>query len=178
MANHFEKLSYQLPKNAAEAAAALGAVLGVPAHKIRGDADQIVLAMSGTILYRHLDRHERHTVMQQIHNLSSGLLKEALIAKCVAPLVNPKWAEWSLTNQELEDVLRFHNSLNRWSSVLGANPGAYGVGGSVWSIIKQGAKTGNVAVLAASLILMGIHEFSHSETQKYSAEIERRKSFN
>lgn len=93
MAARLEKLPYQLPKNAAEAAAALSVVLGIPAHKIHGNADQMVVAMSGTILYRHLDRHERYTVMQEIHNLSSGPLKEALIAKCVAPLVNPKWAE-------------------------------------------------------------------------------------
>ena len=81
-----------------------------------------------------------------------------------------------MVNEELQSAVDFHNDINRISSVIRGNPGAYGIGGAAWSIIKQGASTGNIAVLAASIALIGIHEFSYSETQKYSAELDRRKT--
>jgi len=71
--------------------------------------------------------------------------------------------------------LGFHNELNRLSSLVGGNPGGYGIGASVWSLIKQGKSTKNIAVLVTSLVIMGLHEFSYSETKKYSTELERRK---
>jgi len=171
-------LRYSLPNNSNEAIKYLANILKIPSHKLVGDNDKIVIAMSGAILYRHLNRLDKMSVMKMIQNLSHPQLQNELRVKCLDPFVNPQWAEWSLTNEELKEVLDFHNQLNRWSSLLGANPGAYGVGGSVWSIVKQGASTGNKTVLIASLILMGIHEFSYNETQKYSNELERRKIIN
>lgn len=171
-------LRYSLPNNATEAMKKLAKLLKVPTHKLIGDKEKIVVTMSGVILYRHLNRLDRMSVMKMIQGLSHPQLQNELRVKCLDPLINPQWAEWSLTNEELKEVLDFHNQLNRWSSLLGANPGAYGVGGSIWSIAKQGASTGNVAVLMASLILIGVHEFSFNETQKYSNELERRKVLN
>ncbi|WP_394201588.1 hypothetical protein [Shewanella waksmanii] len=172
------KERYSLPSNPSEAMMQLAKVLKTPFHKLVGNKEKIVLTMSGVILYRHLNRLDKLLVMKMIHELSHPPLRNELIIKCLDPLINPPWAEWSLTNSELKAVLSFHNQLNRWSSILGANPGAYGIGGSVWSIAKQGASTGNVAVLLASIVLIGIHEFSYSETQKYANELERRKVLN
>mgnify|MGYP006999714719 CR=1 FL=1 len=171
-------MRYSLPKNSSEAMRKLAEILKVPTHKLIGDKDQIVMTMSGVILYRQLNRLDKMSVMRMIQDLSYPQLQNELRVKCLDSVVKPQWAEWSLTNEELKEVLDFHNQLNRWSSLLGANPGAYGVGGSVWSIAKQGASTGNVTVLIASLILIGAHEFSYSETQKYSNELERRKVLN
>lgn len=169
---------YDLPRSKTEAVKKLAVILKVPSHKLIGDESEIVTAMAGTILYRHLERLDKMSVMQKIQTLSHPQLLTELKIKCLDSLVNPQWAEWSLTNNELKELLDFHNQLNRWSSLLGANPGAYGVGGSAWSIIKQGASTGNTIVLIASIMLIGLHEFSYSETQKYSAELERRKVIN
>lgn len=171
-------LRYSLPNNVAEAMKDLAIILKVPTHKLVGNKEKIVVAMSGVIIYRHLNRLDKMSVMQMIQDLSHPQLQNELRIKCLEPLINPQWAEWSLTNEELKEVLDFHNGLNRWSSLLGANPGAYGVGGSVWSIAKQGASTGNIAVLIASLMLIGLHEFSYNETQKYNGELERRKVLN
>ncbi|MBH0059477.1 hypothetical protein I6F65_21330 [Pseudoalteromonas sp. SWXJZ94C] len=156
----------------------LAEILAVPTHKLVGDEDQIVMTMSGVILYRHLNRLDKISVMGMIQDLSYPQLRNELRVKCLDSLVNPQWAEWSLTNEELKEALDFHNQLNRWSSLLGGNPGVYGVAGSVWIIIKQGASTKNVTVLVASVILFGVHEFSYSELQKYSNELERRKVLN
>lgn len=170
------KLPYNLPKNQMEALRVLAKTLGIAEHKLQGDNNRIAASMTGTILYRHLDRNDRYSVMQMINSLGSGQLKSELITKCLDAIIKPQWAEWSMTNEELQSAVDFHNDINRISSVIGGNPGAYGIGGAAWSIIKQGASTGNIAVLAASIALIGIHEFSYSETQKYSAELERRKT--
>ncbi|TAA41029.1 hypothetical protein [Corallincola spongiicola] len=166
---------YNLPQNDTEAINKLAKVLDLPSHYIHGDNNKIAIALAGAIMYRQLPRLEKITVMQSIAALSYRPLVGQLVAKCTDPMLQPQWGEWSMTNQELEEVLLLHNSFNRWSSILGANPGAYGVGGSVWSIVKQGAGKGNIIVLVASLALIGIHEFSYQETQRYSAELERRK---
>ncbi|WP_018694161.1 hypothetical protein [Algicola sagamiensis] len=169
---------YSLPKNKKEAMNQLAKILKVPTHKLNGDEEKIVIAMSGTILYRHLDRLNKMSVIQKIQDLSDLDLAVDLRIKCLDSLVKPQWAEWSLTNDELKEVLDFHNQLNRWSSILGANPGAYGVGGAAWDIVKNGASTGNIGVLIASIVIIGVHEFSYNETQKYSNELERRKVLN
>jgi hypothetical protein len=178
MSTNEVKSRYSLPNNATEALKSLAEVLKIPTHKLIGDKERIVITMSGVILYRHLNRRDKMSVMQMIQDLSHPPLQNELRVKCLDSIVNPKWAEWSLTNEELKEVLDFHNEFNRWSSLLGANPGAYGVGGSVWSIAKTGASKGNVVVLIASLMLIGVHEFSFKETQKYSNELERRKVLN
>ncbi|TOB32477.1 hypothetical protein CGK08_22095, partial [Vibrio parahaemolyticus] len=159
--------------NQADALKSLAKILNIPLHLVQGDPVKVSQAMSGTIMYRQLDRNARQQVMAIIHGLSSGPLKSCLITRCTDVLVNPQWGEWSLTTEELTEILKFHNDFNRWSSILGANPGAYGAGGAAWSIIKQGASSGNIAVLIASIALVGIHEFSYSEMQKYTAELER-----
>lgn len=168
-------LKYDLPRNKEQAAKKLASILNIPAHKVVGDADQIVRAMTGTILYRQLNRLDRISAMSHIRKLSHLPLQNELTTKCLDSGINHQWAVWSMTNEELASALQMHNEFNRWSSLLGGNPGAYGVGGSVWSIVKQGASNGNIAVLTASLMLMGIHEFSYNETQKYSNELENRK---
>lgn len=175
MATLSTTLPYNLPRNQSEALQVLANTLGIPEHKLQGDNNRIAASLTGTILYRHLDRQDRYSVMQMIHSLGHGQLKSELIAKCLDAIIKPQWAEWSMTNEELQSAINFHNEVNRASSIVGGNPGAYGIGGAAWSIIKQGASTGNIAVLAASIALIGIHEFSYSETQKYSSELERRK---
>lgn len=171
-----KELPYKLPTNQIEALRVLANVLGIAEHKLQGDNNKIAASMTGTILYRNLDRQDRYSVMEMINSLGFGQLKSELIAKCLDAIVKTQWAEWSMTNEELQSAVNFHNDINRISSVIGGNPGAYGVGGAAWSIIKQGASSGNIAVFAASIALIGIHEFSYSETQKYSAELERRKT--
>ena len=173
--NNFSRLPYKLPSNEADAVKSLAKILNIPQHLAQGDPVKVSQAMSGTIMYRQLDRNARQQAMAIIHSLSSGPLKSCLITRCTDVLVNPQWGEWSLTTEELTEILKFHNDFNRWSSILGANPGAYGAGGAAWSIIKQGASSGNVAVLIASIALVGIHELSYGEMQKYTAELERRK---
>ena len=175
MTNFVKNLNYELPRSNIDALNKLAIVLNIPKHHIQGDPILIAQSMAGTILYRSLDRPSKQQVMRLITQLSSGHLKSILITRCTDVLVNPQWGEWSLTTSELKELLQFHNRFNRFSSIIGGNPGAYGVSGSAWSIIKQGASAGNTVVLIVSIALIGIHEFSYRETQKYTSELERRK---
>ena len=124
MTNFSKQLKYELPKSNKEALYMLASVLNIPKHHIQGNSVLIAQSMAGTILYRSLDGQSKQQVMRLISRLSSGHLKSGLIAKCTDVLVNPQWGEWSLTTSELKEVLQFHNDFNRWSSLLGANPGA------------------------------------------------------
>ena len=63
-----------------EALPVLAKTLGIAEHKLQGDSNRIAASMTGTILYRHLDRNDRYSVMQMINSLGSGQLKSELIA--------------------------------------------------------------------------------------------------
>ena len=76
-------LRYSLPNNATEAMKKLVQVLKVPSHKLVGENDKIVLAMSGVILYRHLDRLDKMSVMKMIEALSYPQLVNELRVKCL-----------------------------------------------------------------------------------------------
>lgn len=186
----YNTLRYSLPKTDKEGIAFLAKILNIPAHYLKGNEQRIIQALAATILYRELDRLQKIEAMRLIRSLSHPQLISILISRCTDVLVKPQWGEWSLTNEELREILQFHGSINLISSRVGGNPGAYGVGGAAWAIIKEGSKAEKgtplkervkigatpkrVGALIVSIILMGLHEFSLSETTKYANELERR----
>ncbi|TOP51504.1 hypothetical protein CGH16_23385, partial [Vibrio parahaemolyticus] len=97
--NNVSRLPYKLPSNQADALKSLAKILNIPLHLVQGDPVKVSQAMSGTIMYRQLDRNARQQVMAIIHGLSSGPLKSCLITRCTDVLVNPQWGEWSLTTE-------------------------------------------------------------------------------
>ncbi|PAU79800.1 hypothetical protein CK501_11400 [Halovibrio salipaludis] len=70
--------------------------------------------------------------------------------------------------------MSFHGKVAYVDRTIGLNPGALGVGGSAWQIIKQGATKGNVGGLVLSIVLFGVQQAS-SETRQHALEEIRRR---
>lgn len=173
-----KKLPYKLPADEKMQVEMLADILRVPRSLIKGDLVKITQAMTGVVLYRHVERKEKQEIMALIHSLQNRALTGALVTKVSDVTVNPQWGEWSLTNEELESLVSWHKSAASLSSFWGANPGAYGVGASAWSLFKQGATKYNVIGLMVSVVLTGLGMYQGAEAERYSTEMERRKSYN
>lgn len=178
MSEYLSLLPYETPESQKEAALMLADIIDIPEGVVPKDADynQVVAAMAGLVLYRHLDTHQKREVMQTIDQFKNSHrpFYGQLQGKVALVIAQPRWERWSLTNEELEEIVAFHRSFGRFSTVAGINPGAYGVGASVWQMIAQGATKGNVVGFAASAILVGIGEASHSTSEAAYRELESR----
>lgn len=186
------KLPYKLPADEKMQVDMLADILKVPRGLIRGDLTKISQAMAGVVLYRHVERKEKQEIMAVIHSLQERALTGVLVTKVTDVTVNPQWGEWSLSNQELEELVNFHATAAAIAGRVGTNPGLVGIGGSVtsmyktgraaggtaWAMIKGAMTRGNVIGLVVSIALFGIAEFQAAEAAKYSQEMDRRKSYN
>lgn len=178
MSDYLNLLPYETPESQKEAALMLAEVIDLPERIVPKDTDynQVVAAMAGLVLYRHLETHQRREVMLTIEQFKNSHrpFYGQLQGKIALIIAQPRWETWSLTTEELEGIVEFHRSFGRFSTLAGINPGAYGVGASVWQIIVHGATKGNVVGFAASTILVGIGEASHSTGEAAQSELERR----
>lgn len=172
-------IPYETPESKRDAAFKLADIIGISKALIPKDTDynDVVAALAGVILYRHLDGVHRREVMQAIqkfrtsHRPFCGQMEN----KVTNVLVQARWEKWSLTNKELEGIVEAHRKFGRFSGIVGANPGAYGVGAATWSIIKQGATRGNIIGFTISVILVGIGEASYREGESANAELKGRR---
>lgn len=173
-----EKTPYIFPQKTKASLLFLSEILNIPASKVAKGSDAHLEAMCGTILYRHLNQPQRDNIMALMYSLGDRELTGMLIGRVLnATFINPHWHKWSLSYEEIVRALKGHNQFNRLSSLLGANPGAYGLGAAAWSIWKARGVTAiarNIWVAAACVILIGLHEFSNSETNKLNQELSRR----
>lgn len=178
MSDFVDLIPYETPYSQRDAARKLADVIGIPQGTVPQEADfnQVVAAMAGVILYRHIGIHQRREVMETIQQFETThrAFYGQLQGKIAMIIVQPRWEKWSLTNEELQQIVDFHRSLGRISSIAGVNPGAAGVGGTVWTMIKQGAKSGNIAGFVASVALVGLGEASYQTGENAAAELGRR----
>lgn len=178
MSEYLKLLPYETPESQKEAAILLAGIIGIPERIVPRDADynQVVAAMAGLILYRHIETHQKRQVMEIIdqfrttHRPFYGQLQ----GKVALIVAQPRWERWSLTNDELEEIVEFHRKFGRFSGVAGINPGAYGIGASVWQMIAHGVTKGNVVGFVASVVLTGIGEASYAAGEAANSELERR----
>lgn len=178
MTNFIEMIPYKTPERKREAAFKLADIIGISRSLIPKDTDYnyVVAALAGIILYRHLDGVHRREVMEVVHRFSTSHRPFCgqMEGKITNILVQARWEKWSLTNKELETIVEAHRKFGRLSSIIGANPGAYGVGAATWSIIKNGASTGNIVGFVVSVILSGVGEASYQQGEDASAELQSR----
>ncbi|PCM43466.1 hypothetical protein [Marinobacter sp. ANT_B65] len=178
MTNFIEMIPYETPERMSEAAFKLANIIGISKALIPRDTDynRVVASLAGIILYRHLDGSRRREVMEMVHSFSTShrAFCGQMEGKIANILVQARWEKWSLTNRELEEIVEAHRKFGRLSSVVGANPGAYGVGAATWSIIKHGASTGGIVGFAVSVILVGVGEASYQQGESASAELQSR----
>tara|TARA_R110002012_G_scaffold299016_1_gene497759 strand:+ start:573 stop:1160 length:588 start_codon:yes stop_codon:yes gene_type:complete len=178
MSDFIDLIPYEAPQNQKQAANRLAEIIGIPEPVIPRDADYnlVVASMAGLILYRHIETHQQREVMRLIDQFkdSHRPFYGQLLGKVALIVAQPRWEKWSLTNQELQSIVDFHRSFGRFSTVVGANPGAYGAGASVWQMIKHGMTKGNIVGFAASVVLVGLGEASHSTGESASRELQER----
>ena len=181
-----EKLRYPTFENNKDLIRFLGDVMGIPASMTDtvSSQEKCASAMSGVIMYRQLNRIEKMQVMELIYSLTNKRLVAKLVEKVTDITVQPRWGVWSLSNEELQNIIDFHSEFGEWSNILGVNPGAYGVGASGWGLIKKAragvtgtALRSNIVGLIASIALMGISLISADQLNRSAAERERRRVF-
>jgi len=179
MTNFLKMIPYETPESQREAAFKLADIIGISRALIPQDTDynQVVAALAGIILYRHLDGVHRREVMEMVHKFSNSHRSFCgqMEAKITNILVQAKWEKWSLTNKELEDIIEFHRKFGRFSSIAGANPGAYGVGAATWNIIKRGVSKGNIIGFVVSVVWVGIGEASYQQGESANSELQLRR---
>ena len=156
----------------------LAGIVEIPERIVPRDADynQVVAAMAGLILYRHIETPQKREVMQIIDQFkdSHRPFYGQLQGKVALIIAQPRWERWSLTNEELQEIVEFHRKFGRFSTVAGINPAAYGIGATVWQMIAHGVTKGNVVGFTASVVLTGIGEASYATGEAASRELERR----
>lgn len=178
MSNYMDLVPYEMPASKKKAVALLAEVVGIPEALIPRDVDYDLVAASiaGLILYRHIAPHQQREVMVLIDRLkdSHRAFYGHMMGKVALIIAQPRWEKWSLTNQELQEIVSFHQAFGRFSTVSGINPGAYGIGASVWQMIRHGLTKGNVVGFTTSVVLVGLGEASHATGRAASSELERR----
>lgn len=178
MSEYLNLLPYETPESQKEAALMLAEIVEIPERVVPRDADynQVVAAMAGLILYRHIETPQKREVMQIIDQFKTSHrpFYGQLQGKVALIIAQPRWERWSLTNDELEEIVEFHRKFGRFSTVTGINPAAYGIGATVWQMIAHGVTKGNVVGFTASVVLTGIGEASYATGEAASRELERR----
>jgi len=82
--------------------------------------------MAAVIMYRHLDRHQQSQALHLIHSISDRMLMGKLVEKIADTIANPQWGTWSLSNSELLQDKKVHDTINTYASWLGLTVSAIG----------------------------------------------------
>lgn len=178
-------LPYETPKSQKKAAFELAKIVGIPREIVPKNADynEVTSALAGLVLFRHVERHQKREIMKKIDQFkeSNRPFYGQLQGKVANVIANPRWSNWSLTTEELEDIVSFHGKVAYLDSKFGINPGAFGVGASAWQIIKEitkkgvkGVSKGSVGGLVLSIVLFGVTQASAETRQNALNEIKRR----
>jgi hypothetical protein len=167
------KLPYILPKNLPEQLRFLAKITNIPFSFVKDGGQLELEAMSGVILYRHLNQVQKMEAMSLIRNVGkkSRLLEGRLVNLILNISVNPQWGVWSLSNDELLNDLNFHNIINDYAGFIGLTASAAGaktIIQKVWQTKKM--TRGGVA----TLVLWGALYFNNSELGKARKEIANR----
>lgn len=176
MTDYFKHLPHVLPSNHQEAANRLALMLKIPlAHVVSAD-EYMVEAISGVILYRHLDRMEKQDVMRSIYALKSKQLQSFLVIKVTDVIVNPTWGLWSLTSDELNKKTGFHADFDFWlGSFIGVGVNLMSVGALITKVRKiHGLALASKAGILATIIVYGAIMYNKSELARCHKEIANR----
>lgn len=120
----------------------LGDLLQVRPEILKYAGQHELQAMFLTVMYRHLDRMQKMKAMEFIYSLSNKRLTAHLVMKITDFMVNPNWAMWAKTTQELENDKRFHDYIEQSVGTAGVETGSIMFFGKV---IYDYKKTGVVS---------------------------------
>ncbi|CAA0101467.1 Uncharacterised protein [BD1-7 clade bacterium] len=165
-------LPYNLPSSTQAQALRLADILDISPTLVSGVSRRDVDAMSGTILYRHLDRFQKIDVMSLLHSMPNRHLARVLHAKVVdVALVNPQWGIWSLSNEELMADQAFHAAVDELASLIGVTASVVGGKELISEVWKQ-RKISKASI--AVVVVWGALFFNKQELMKANKEVGNR----
>lgn len=167
------QLPYILPTNLPEQLRLLAKITGIPFSFVRDGGQLTLEAISGVILYRHLNRIQKIEAMSLIREVGkkNKPLEGQLVNLILNISVNPQWGIWSLSNKELLNDHQFHNIINDYAGFIGLTASAVGAK-TIIERVWQSKKMTKGGV--ATLVLWGALYFNNSELGKASKEIAHR----
>ena len=167
------RLPYVLPKNLPEQLRHLAKITNIPFSFVKDGGQLELEAMSGVILYRHLNRIQKMQSMSLIREVGkkNKPLEGWLVNLIVNTSVNPQWGVWSLSNDELLNDRNFHNTINDYASIIGLTASAAGAKTIIQETWKRKKMTKGGIV---TLVLWGALYFNSSELEKVNKEITNR----
>lgn len=166
-------LPYQLPTSSEGQIAYLGSILELDKHLLIGKGQKEKEAMAAVIMYRHLDRHQKYQAMELIHSISDRRLMGRLVDKITDTQTNPQWGIWSLSNSELLQDKKVHDTINTYASWLGLTVSAVGAKDILQEIWKKRRMSRGGWV---NVVVWGSLLFNAQELNKVNAEVLRRSS--
>ena len=171
------QLPYVLPKNLPEQLRLLAKITNIPYSFVKDGGQLELEAMSAVIIYRHLNRIQKTESMSLIRHVGkkNKPLEGKLVNLILNLSVNPQWGIWSLSNEELLNDYKFHNTINDYAGFIGLTASAAGaktIIQKVWQTKKM-TKGG-----IATLVLWGALYFNNSELRKANKEIANRSQLN
>jgi hypothetical protein len=159
----------------------LARIMNIDLHHDTKRDEYTMVVLSGIMLFRHLDRYERQTILEMIQNEDhiAAIDWWEMIDRCTDVLVQPYWGLWSLTNEELTIMLNDQELKSKFFMMLGVSVSA----SSIWEYLKKAFSnvdsgkaplTGmrvNLAIFVSIVVLAYINEDQLKQTK---TEIDRR----
>ncbi len=117
--SNLPELPYSLPESLEGKVVVLSDIVGInPIHFADVSREDAAQALTGLVLYWHLDRHERRRVIQHWESLPRPLYG-TLQRKLDFTQINRSWGMWSLSTEELLEKKDWLNSINTAAGLLG-----------------------------------------------------------
>lgn len=150
----------------------LGDLLQVRPEILKDAGQHELQAMFLTVMYRHLDRMQKMKAMEFIYSLSNKRLTAHLVMKITDFMVNPNWAMWAKTTQELENDKKFHEYIDNITGEIGVETGSALF---VLKVVHDYIETGVVSKRnTLALFIVGLLYISSTALKNNVAELERR----
>lgn len=164
----------KMPTTTPEMVDALAAILRFKIfHQTKKD-EHTLATLTGVILYRHLDRHQKMKVMDMIRNEDHihRADHDELRVFCIEPLIQPEWWLWSLTTEELEEKFKSQENFKTLLSLIGFGVTALSIQDFGKELIKNKKITRGGAMFVLSATFVYLQNKQYNNTKK---EVERRK---
>jgi len=178
--DYVKNLPYQLPKDTQKVANELAGIIGINKLWVRGADIQIVELLAGFILYSHLNRFQKHQIMQDVLSYQSSRpeLSMELQSKVADTLVNPDWDPWSESTGQLQSTIekdKKENNYLDWLGFFGFGTNAKTV--SDWyKAMKIGTAVTKLGLIGlfVSVLSTGLHKLNSIEENELEIELKRR----
>jgi RHS repeat-associated protein len=168
--------TYSLTGSIQEQANSLAEITGLSSELVENATQNDLDAISGAVLYRHLDKNQRGEALSIIRSVENKKLEGKLVSSLLdTAFVNPQWGAWSLTNSELIADQAFHQTVEDYASVIGLSAS----GASAYEQYKRIRNTGKLGRNGVAIVTVwGAILFNKSELNKANQEIKNRSTLN